>query len=159
MINSLQAISILPADLPALTQALQEAGLPADDISLPDRIFYVFQLAGEHIGYAGIEVHGSTALLRSVVIAAQQRRHGLGSLVIKEMERLAHERHIQSLHLLTTNQAPFFQRIGYALTPRELAPAEIAGTSQFKSLCPSSASYLRKTLASNGPVDDEPARP
>lgn len=146
MINSLQAISVQPADLPALAQALEEAGLPADDISLPDRTFYAFQLAGEHIGYAGIEVHGSTALLRSVVIAAQQRRYGFGSRVIKEMERLATDRGIESLHLLTTNQAPFFERIGYVLTPRESAPAEITETSQFQSLCPSSASYLRKTL-------------
>ncbi|MCY1289868.1 hypothetical protein D9M70_389800 [compost metagenome] len=146
MANSLQFAIVAPADLPALAQALQEAGLPNDDVELPGRLFYAFQLEGQHVGYAGFEVYGADALLRSVLIVPRQRKRGLGSQVVSEMEKLARQAGIESLHLLTTDQAPFFERIGYVLTQRQLAPADIASTLQFKSLCPSSASYLWKSL-------------
>jgi amino-acid N-acetyltransferase len=154
MTSALQSTRVSPAGLAALAQALREAGLPEDDVALPARVFYAFHLDGQHIGYAGLEAHGSAALLRSVLIAPQHRKRGLGSLVVGEMERLARDSGIESLHLLTTNQAPFFERIGYLPTPRQLAPAEIAATAQFKSLCPASASYLRKTLARNSTAGD-----
>lgn len=147
---ALQFTAVSPAGLPALAQALREAGLPGDDVALPGRAFYAFQLAGQPVGYAGLEVYGPAALLRSVLIVAQHRKCGLGSLVVSEMEKLACDSGIESLHLLTSDQAPFFERIGYVPAPRQLAPAEIAGTAQFKSLCPASASYLRKTLVGNG---------
>ncbi|MCY1526056.1 Acetyltransferase (GNAT) family protein [compost metagenome] len=144
--DSLQFAIVSPADLPALMHALQKAGLPGEDAALPGRVFYAFQFEGQHIGYAGLEVYGPDALLRSVLIVPRHRKRGLGSLVVSEMEKLARQAGIESLHLLTTDQAPFFERIGYVITQRQLAPAEIAGTLQFKSLCPSSASYLWKTL-------------
>ena len=156
---ALQFTAVSPAGLADLAQALREAGLPDDDVALPGRVFYAFQLAGQHVGYAGLEVYGPVALLRSVLIVAQHRKRGLGSLVVSEMERLARDSGIASLHLLTTNQAPFFERIGYLPAPRQLAPAEIAGTAQFTSLCPASASYLRKSLAENAPAGDEAAWP
>ncbi|BAN49304.1 arsenic resistance N-acetyltransferase ArsN2 [Metapseudomonas resinovorans] len=144
--NSLQFAIVSPTDLPTLVQALQEAHLPDDDVALPGRVFFAFQFDGQHIGYAGLEIYGPDALLRSVLIVPQQRKRGLGSQVVSEVEKLAHRAGIERLHLLTTDQAPFFERIGYVLTQRQLAPADIASTLQFKSLCPSSASYLWKSL-------------
>ncbi|GLZ87415.1 hypothetical protein Pres01_34660 [Metapseudomonas resinovorans] len=146
--NSLQFAVVSPEDLPALVKVLREAGLPDDDVALPGRVFYAFQLEGQQVGYAGLEVYGPNALLRSVLIDPRHRKRGLGSLVVSEMEKLARQAGIETLHLLTTNQAPFFERIGYVLTPRQVAPPDIAGTAQFKSLCPSSAGYLRKDLGS-----------
>ena len=144
--DSLQFAIVSPADLPAFVRALQEAHLPSDDVVLPGRVFYAFQLEGQHIGYAGLEVYGQEALLRSLLIVPRQRKRGLGSQVVSEVEKLARQAGIERLHLLTTDQAPFFERIGYVLTQRQLAPADIASTLQFKSLCPSSASYLWKSL-------------
>lgn len=143
---SLQAKIVLPDEFPALAKALQDAGLPADDIALLGRVFYSFSLDGQHIGYAGLEIYGPVALLRSVWVAEQHRQRGLGSRVVSEMERIAFQSGVESLHLLTKNQATFFERTGYSLTPRQQAPAAIAGTAQFQSLCPSSASYLWKVV-------------
>lgn len=146
MPNLLQFSMVSSADLPALAQALREADLPSDDVDLPGRVFYAFQLEGLHIGYAGLEVYGPDALLRSVLIDPRHRKRGFGGLVVSEVEKLARQAGIETLHLLTTNQAPFFERIGFVLTQRQMAPPDIAGTAQFKSLCPSSAGYLRKNL-------------
>jgi len=144
--GSTQLTIVSAPDLSALAQALQEEGLPSDDAALPGRCFYAFHVDGQHIGYAGLEVYGPDALLRSVLVTPSNRMRGLGSLVVNEMEKLAFQAGIENLHLLTTDKAQFFERIGYVLTPRHLAPADIAGTVQFKSLCPSSASYLRKDI-------------
>ncbi|HEJ2718229.1 hypothetical protein AUR61_016485 [Stutzerimonas balearica] len=155
-IGSLQFSTVSPSDLPTLARALQEAGLPSDDVPLPGRVFYAFQLAGQLVGYAALEVYGADALLRSVLIVPPHRGSGLGRLVVDAMETLAADSGIATLHLLTTNQVVFFERLGYMLAPRHLAPTEIASTTQFKSLCPSSASYLRKKLAGDSPTGDEP---
>ncbi|WP_236233995.1 arsenic resistance N-acetyltransferase ArsN2 [Pseudomonas tohonis] len=155
--ESLQFSTVAPGELPALARALQEAGLPGDDVALPGRIFHAFRLGGQLVGYAGLELYGADALLRSVLTMPPHRGRGLGRLVVAAMEQLAADNGITALHLLTTNQAEFFERLGYLLAPRQLTPAEIAGTAQFKSLCPSSASYLRKNLAGNGTTGREPA--
>lgn len=144
--GSVQLTTVSTADLSALAQILREAGLPSEDTALPGRSFYAFHLDGQRFGYAGLEVYGPDALLRSVLVAPSHRKRGLGSLIVDEIETLALQRGIESLHLQTTDKAQFFERIGYVLTPRHLAPADIAGTVQFKSLCPSSASYLRKDI-------------
>ena len=98
---SLQAKIVLPDEFPALAKALQDAGLPADDIALLGRVFYSFSLDGQHIGYAGLEIYGPVALLRSVWVAEQHRQRGLGSRVVSEMERIAFQSGVESLHLLT----------------------------------------------------------
>jgi threonine dehydrogenase-like Zn-dependent dehydrogenase len=54
--------------------------------------------------------------------------------------------------LLTTSAAPFFTRLGFAATPRDLAPPAIAATRLFAGLCPASATLMRRRRTSALPV-------
>ena len=64
-----------------------------------------------------------------------------------EVERLlAQSRGVQELCLLTTTAEHFFERLGYQRAEREAAPASIRGTSEFTTLCPASAVFMRKRL-------------
>lgn len=147
MINeALRFAVVSPSDLPALARELQEAGLPCADVAQPGRVFYAFEMGGQHVGYAGLEMCGPDALLRSVLVLPQQRRRGLGGQMVRQMEQLARRAGIANLHLLTSDQTAFFERIGYLPGQRMLAPGAIAATEQFRSLCPASATYLRKHL-------------
>lgn len=61
-------------------------------------------------------------------------------------EARARSHGVQQLCLLTTTAERFFERLGYERADREAAPTAIRGTSEFTSLCPASAAFMRKRL-------------
>ena len=135
------------ADTPQLCSALRKAGLPCDDVSLAGRQFFRFELNGVCVGYVGLEGKGSDQLLRSMVVDDAHRGFGIGTRMLTALEGYAKEHGVGRLHLLTTGASAFFTANGYLLHDRSGAPAAIKQTAQFSSLCPSSASYLCKTLS------------
>ena len=130
-----------------LRRAMDEAGLPTDDLDLPGRTF--FRLADElgPIGYVGLEQVGEDALLRSLLVLENKRSSGHGARLVAEVERVARRGGSMRLHLLTAGAASFFRRLGFRAASRAEAPSAIATTAQFTGLCPSSATYLIKDLA------------
>ena len=130
-----------------LRRALDQAGLPTDDLDAPGRAF--FRLGDElgPIGYVGLKQAGEDALLRSLVVLQGRRSSGHGACLVAELERVARSGGTMRLQLLTTGAAPFFRRLGYRDESRAEAPSAIAATAQFTALCPSSATYLIKDLA------------
>jgi len=69
-------------------------------------------------------------------------------MLLDVIEQHARAVGIVHLHLLTTTASAFFSRHGYGAAERQSAPAAIAASREFTSLCPANASYLVKTLAS-----------
>lgn len=130
-----------------LRAALEAAHLPANDLSLPGR--RLFQLADEDgpIGFVGLEGSGCDLLLRSLVVLPGRKRKGNGGLLVAHAEAFARQAGAERLHLLTTTVADFFRARGYRPAERSAAPAAIAATAQFTSLCPGSATYLVKDIA------------
>lgn len=125
--------------------ALEEAGLPIAGLDDPNtEVFGMSNFRGP-IGYVALEGSGADRLLRSLVILPHRREAGFGRELIDYLEvRAALES--ERLHLLTTSAAPFFRRLGYGDADRATAPAAIAATDQFRSLCPANAAYLVKEL-------------
>lgn len=135
-----------PDGLEELAQVLERAGLPGGDVRLPGRRFFRAVDAGGLVGFGGLEGQGPDLLLRSVVVHPNRRGCGHGAALVHALEAQAAALEGERLHLLTTTAANFFYRLGYAPAAREAAPAAIAATAQFVSLCPASASYLVKPL-------------
>jgi amino-acid N-acetyltransferase len=54
----------------------------------------------------------------------------------------AAERNLAAVYLLTTTAAPFFRRLGFVNTSREDAPIEVRASSEFSTVCPSTAECL-----------------
>jgi len=126
---------------------LVEAGLPVSDLSgSHDCTLLGVREGGRLVGIAGIEVHGSVGLLRSVAVTPARRNDGLGLSLVSNAEAWAAGHGLESLYLLTTTAAGFFARLGYEVTPRSEAPAAIAATPQFARLCPRSATFMRKVM-------------
>ena len=61
-------------------------------------------------------------------------------------ERVARQRGITALYLLTTTAEAFFTRRGYDRIGREAAPPMLRQTAEFAALCPASAACLTKAL-------------
>lgn len=129
-----------------LRLALDAARLPTDDLDQPGRSFFGLSDEQGPIGFVGLEGDGADRLLRSLVVLPSRKRQGHGGLLVAHVEAFARRDGVERLHLLTTTVADFFRSRGYRPAERADAPAAIAGTAQFTSLCPGSATYLVKGL-------------
>ena len=135
------------ADLPAVTALLNDAGLPTGDLaSASDLHLWVLEADGNVVGAIGIERFGASALLRSLVVAPEYQRRGLGQRLVAHLEREVQGKGVQQLVLLTETAESLFRRHGYVVIERRYVPAEAAQSAEFRSLCPASAVCMAKGL-------------
>jgi len=135
-----------PASLEEVKALLQANGLPVSDLTAEVRLLGERQ-EGRLVGVVGLEACSGVGLLRSLAVESSRRGGGLGSELVAALERLAGGEGITDLYLLTTTAETFFARCGYRRLSRESAPAGIRASSEFSSICPASAAFMRKTLA------------
>jgi amino-acid N-acetyltransferase len=134
-------------DLPAIRALLESAGLPTSDLATARPEFAVVREGGQVVAAGALQRFGSSALLRSVVVAEDRRGSGLGRSIVGELERLARADQINQLILLTQSAAEFFARQGYRVIARQAVPEALQGTQEFQSLCPAAATCMAKSLA------------
>jgi amino-acid N-acetyltransferase len=126
---------------------LQASNLPTADLTDEQmRYFFYCGPPAAPTALVGVELHGSNALLRSLVVAPAHRSNGLGAVLVRHAEEFARAEGATSMYLLTTTAESFFKRCGYAHANREAAPAEIRATREFADICPASAAFLVKRL-------------
>ncbi len=150
-------VDIRPAragDLAAVLALLSQAGLPTTDLA-PES-FDRFVVAADRasgrdaiVGAVALEVHGAVGLLRSLVVMPAWRGRGVGEALVAAVEARAADAKLERIGLLTETAAPFFVKLGYAPVERNAAPAALRASSQFASVCPVSAAYFEKGLASD----------
>lgn len=140
-------ITPLGADeLPEVSALLVANGLPVADLSPAIHFLGVRDDRGLE-GIVGLERHGTDGLLRSLAVRPDRRGSGLGSALVLEVERLARSEGLASLYLLTTTAEPFFGHRGYTRIARDAAAPAIRESSEFASVCPTSAAVMRKAVA------------
>ena len=126
---------------------LQAQGLPVSDITDEHlEHFFFIGSAGSPTGLVGLEIYGTDALLRSLVVGDNARRKGLGSELVQHAEQYAASKSVRSIYLLTTTAEAFFKRLGYERIDRSQAPPSIERTREFASLCPASSAFMVKCL-------------
>ena len=67
------------ADLPAIRALLDRAWLPTTDLEAANPTFIVLREDGHIVAAGALQRFGSSALVRSVVVAADRRGTGLGA--------------------------------------------------------------------------------
>jgi arsenate reductase len=138
----------IAANDPRLAKALRAAELPTEDLAASDGRFFSFRtLGGTLAGYGGFELHGPDALLRSILVKPEFRGRGIGRNIALLLMSRAFDQGARDAWLLTPSATPFFEKLGFKITPRESAPAAIAQTPQAVSLCPASAPLLTRRIA------------
>jgi amino-acid N-acetyltransferase len=135
-----------PQLLPAVA-LLKTHGLPAADLTFDHLEHFFFACSGQSlVGLVGLEIHGTDALLRSLVVAESQRGQGLGSRLVHHAERHAAQQEVRSVYLLTMTAEDFFARRGYGRIERTQAPLAIQRTREFEALCPASSVFMMKMI-------------
>lgn len=142
-------VDIAPArrdELDAIRRLLQANGLPVDDLDRHAENAFVARQDGRVVGAAALEVYGDGGLLRSVVVAAEQRGTGLGHRLVDAVMALARSKHLPAVYLLTTTAASYFPKLGFVEVSRERVPAGVQQSVEFVSACPASAAVLMTRL-------------
>jgi amino-acid N-acetyltransferase len=124
---------------------LTAADLPIDGVDAHFDTFFVVDDGSKIIGAAGIELHGSDALLRSVVVAEDAKGTGLGSLLTRRALDEAAARGMRAVYLLTTTAETFFPKFGFERVRREEIPEALRASREFQGACPASAIAMRRT--------------
>jgi N-acetylglutamate synthase-like GNAT family acetyltransferase/protein-tyrosine-phosphatase len=145
--GSVRIAPAAPDDLAAIRALLRQLHLPAEDVGLPNQAFLAARAGGELVGCVALERYGSDGLLRSLAVVPRMQATGLGRRLYAEVVAEARRAGVTSLHLLTTTAAPFFAKVGFEHIDRALVPATLAGSPEFKTLCPASAVCMRLQLA------------
>ncbi|WP_101295258.1 arsenic resistance N-acetyltransferase ArsN2 [Halegenticoccus soli] len=156
------------SDLEAAVSLLERSGLPADDARESGVELFVGAVDAEPgvVAVGGLERYGSDALLRSVAVDERRRGSGYGREMCDALREYASARGVETLYLLTTTAADFFERLGFKRIDRSDAPEAIRETAQFASLCPESATCMRadagggsvesvESVESDGSVDGD----
>lgn len=139
-------LALLPIDGSAaeLRAALAAENLPVDDLRDAGRKLFRVTRGSATVGFAGYELHGNDALLRSIVILPDQKGRGIGEaalqLLIEETMRVGARRG----YLITTSARHFFEKHGFTPVDRGHVPEAILATRQATTLCPVSATILSR---------------
>lgn len=97
------------------------------DISRNINFFFVVRSNDTVAGCAALEIFtDELGEVRSLVVDSNHGGQGLGAQLVGAVEKMARERSLSRLMALTY-VPDFFQKLGYALVPRESLPEKIWG--------------------------------
>ena len=135
------------ADRDPIKALLDAAALPVDGIAEHLATFLAAVTHGRLIGAIGLETYGEDALLRSAVVAAENRNAGVGSVLYDSILEVARARDVQRLVLLTTTAERYFGRKGFAVVDRASISGPVTTSAEFQGACPDTAVCMALVLA------------
>jgi N-acetylglutamate synthase-like GNAT family acetyltransferase len=142
-------LEALPSDrMDSLVTALREASLPHLDISFGEKRFFCASIESQTVGYVGLEISGSEALLRSAVVFLSARGRGYGREMVRQLIEVSGSLGVQRLWLLTVEASGFFAKQGFRVVDRLTVPQAIAEFKEFRELC--SAVCMMRELGRGG---------
>jgi len=144
--TSLRFRKATPNDVEPILSLLQAAKLPHQGVQEHLPSFVVAEDTGRLLAVAGFERYGSLALFRSVAVRDSHRGSGVGRAICKEALGRAAAEGVEHCYLLTETAPRFFERLGFRPLPRDVAPPAIEASEEFSSLCPSSATFMHRTV-------------
>jgi amino-acid N-acetyltransferase len=134
------------ADEQAVAHLLAQQALPRDGVADWLGHFWVAEHGGALVGVAGIELYGSSALLRSVAVDSAWRGTGLGRLLTDRALAEAEAAGAADVYLLTTTAEHYFPRVGFACIARDEVPEALTASEEFRGACPASAVAMHRAL-------------
>ena len=136
-----------PADIPRLKALLASVGLPSGDVQHAEQDYILAFGGGELVGSVGLEKRGEVALLRSLAVVPASRRRGLGGQLYDRILAHALASGVREAYVLTTTAERFCAARGFERVERSSVPEALRTTAEFRSLCPTSAVCMRRSLA------------
>lgn len=133
----------------AFREQLKASDLPADDLQLNKDLLIGYFEGNELAGTGGLEIHGNYGLLRSLSVKLGIRGRSVGTHITEHLIDEARRRNLKGIYLLTETARGFFLKKGFKDVSRESAPEELKASSEFSTVCSSSAVCMFLDLNEN----------
>lgn len=133
-------------DLPAVEALLKSCNLPTGGLAQHLPGYLVLEDAGQIVASAGLELHGTAALLRSVAVQQDYRNRGLARAMINQLMKQARSQGVRAVYLLTTTAQQYFRRMGFETLPREAVDPAVTTSAEFGDSCCATAVAMRLAL-------------
>lgn len=134
-------------DLAAVTRLLVAAELPTAGLESQFPAQYVVaEAGGQLVAVAGLEVYGTSGLLRSVAVDTRFRCRGIGRRLVNELLDAASAAGVNRVYLLTLTARDYFERMGFAVLERTQAPLEIQRSEEYAGVCPASSAFMGRQI-------------
>ena len=142
-------ITISPAtadDLDSIKELLVANDLPIAGVDDHWKTFLVARDGEAIVGCGGAEAYQFAALIRSVAVKPEHRKHGLGRRIVRQLlDRLA-SRGLREFYLLTTTAEAYFKKRGFKTIDRDEVHPQLLNSREFQDACPSSAVCMRLVM-------------
>ena len=125
---------------------MHDAGLAEPGIEEHLHAFLVAERDGLPLGAIGLEVRGTSALLRSAVVAPAERSAGIGAALVDAVLDLARDEGVAMLYLLTTSAQGYWTRCGFSPVSRDAVPDSVKQSAEFTGACPSTAVAMSRRV-------------
>jgi len=145
----LDHVTIAPAtadDVDAIKSLLTKNELPTAGVDEHWRTFIVARFGGNVIACGGAEAYQFAALLRSIAVDDEYRKHGLGRRIVRQLlDRLA-SRGLREFYLLTTTAEAYFKKRGFKSIDRDEVHPQLLASREFQDACPDTAICMRLVM-------------
>ena len=133
-------------DFPGINNLLKQVGLPVEGVLEHIDNFLVMYSGDDIKGVVGLEVYGYKGLLRSLSVVPEIQGKGFGNKLYYAILKKAEQLQLNAIILLTETAEKFFRERGFEKVDRNIVDEEIKESVEFKSVCPLSATCMRKKL-------------
>jgi amino-acid N-acetyltransferase len=134
-------------DAPAILALVESMDLPTAGVSNVFGSFLVSRDGDAVTGCIGLESYGEVGLLRSLVVRSSERGTGTGGRLVDELLKLARDRGVKDLYLLTTTAEDYFPRFGFEVVDKAGADPRLQDSKEFQGACPETAVCMKRRLA------------
>jgi amino-acid N-acetyltransferase len=132
----------------AFRSLLRASNLPADDLDFKRDLLVGYYEGSSLVGTGGLEIHGHYALLRSLSVKMGIRGKSVGTTITEFLLDEAKKKKLRAIFLLTETAKGFFEKKGFQEIKRDEVPNEVKASSEFSTVCPTSATAMVLPLAS-----------
>jgi len=129
-----------------IIKLLSSEKLPTGDLPSSLDNFFAMRDGDKLIGVIGLEKYGDYGLLRSLAVNPNFRNQGIANKLVGQLEKLAVEKGLKAIFLLTETAPDYFSHKGYHIITRAEIPREVQQSSEFSHVCPHSAIAMKKEL-------------
>ena len=144
-----EEIVITPAkagDLDAIKSLLTANDLPTDGVEEHWKTFLIARDGEKVVGVGGAEAYQFAALIRSIAVMPEYRKHGIGRRLVRQLlDRLA-SRGLREFYLLTTTAEEYFRKRGFKTIDRDEVHPQLLSSREFQGACPDTAVCMRLVM-------------
>jgi N-acetylglutamate synthase-like GNAT family acetyltransferase len=139
-----------PSDLAAIARLLELVQLPTEGVKEHLSSFLVLPSSSKDaakpavLACVGLELYGSSAVLRSLAVHPSRQRQGVGAMLVDAITKHARAQGVKKLFLLTTTGEQFFGRLGFSGVNRDSVPKTVRESIEFATLCPSEPCWMKE---------------